>query len=46
MAPKVFISYAHNQNKLSYSKEVLEFSNRLRENGVDANIDQYEEIPI
>ncbi len=41
--PKVFISYAHS-NK-SFNEKVLEFSNKLRNNGIDANIDQYEESP-
>lgn len=43
MATKVFISYAHESEKLS--NKVLEFSNLLRSKGVDAEIDQYEESP-
>ncbi|ENZ01264.1 hypothetical protein HMPREF1092_01972 [Clostridium thermobutyricum] len=41
--PKVFISYAHDTEQ--FSDKVLEFSNKLRENNIDANIDQYEECP-
>lgn len=41
--PKVFISYAHDTEL--FSDKVLEFSNKLRENWIDANIDQYEEAP-
>jgi SEFIR domain len=40
---KVFISYAHESEK--FSNKVLEFSDFLRSNGVDAEIDQYEESP-
>lgn len=42
-APKVFISYAHDTER--FSDQVLEFANKLRENYIDANIDQYEESP-
>lgn len=42
-APKVFISYAHDTEE--FADKVLEFSNKLRENMIDANIDQYEESP-
>ncbi|MEA5067887.1 MAG: toll/interleukin-1 receptor domain-containing protein [Christensenellaceae bacterium] len=41
--PKVFISYSH-QNS-DYETKILDFSNRLREDGIDANIDLYEEAP-
>ena len=41
--PKVFISYAHDTEQ--FADKVLNFSNKLRENLVDANIDQYEECP-
>lgn len=41
--PKVFISYAHDTEE--FSDKILEFSNRLRKNNIDANIDQYEECP-
>lgn len=41
--PKVFISYAHDTEQ--FSDKVLEFSNKLRKNNIDANIDQYEESP-
>lgn len=43
MAPKVFISYAWED--ALFSKKVLDFSNKLRKNGIDATIDQYEENP-
>ena len=43
MAKKVFISYAWEDE--SFSQTILEFSNKLRANGIDANIDQYEENP-
>lgn len=43
MTPKVFISYAWED--ALFSEKVLEFSNKLRENGIDATIDQYEENP-
>lgn len=41
--PKVFISYAHKD--IIYEDKVLEFANRLRTEGIDAMIDQYEESP-
>lgn len=41
--PKVFISYSH-QN-VEYENNILEFANRLRSEGIDANIDLYEEAP-
>lgn len=41
--PKVFISYSH-QNE-QYEKKILEFANHLRSEGIDANIDLYEEAP-
>lgn len=40
---KVFVSYAWEDEV--FAKKILEFANRLRENGIDANIDQYEENP-
>lgn len=43
MAPRVFISYAHESEELS--NRVLEFSNSLRLGGIDCEIDQYEEAP-
>lgn len=41
--PKVFISYSH-QNA-EYENQILEFANHLRADGIDANIDLYEESP-
>lgn len=40
---KVFISYAHRDQ--NYEDAVLRLSNRLRSEGIDASIDQYEEAP-
>jgi tetratricopeptide (TPR) repeat protein len=37
--PKVFISYSHDSK--AHEDRVLEFSNRLRGNGIDCEIDQY-----
>ncbi len=42
-APKVFISYTHDSTE--HMERVLELSNRLRSEGVDCHIDQYEESP-
>lgn len=42
-AVKVFISYAHESDEISNA--VLDLANGLREKGVDAEIDQYEEAP-
>jgi len=41
--PKVFISYSH-QNA-EYENKILSFANNLRSEGIDANIDLYEESP-
>lgn len=41
--PKVFISYSHEDSV--FEQKVLEFSNKLRSEGIDANIDLYEESP-
>ena len=43
MAIKVFISYAHETKVIS--DQLLNFSNYLRNKGIDADIDQYEEAP-
>ncbi|WP_427160537.1 SEFIR domain-containing protein [Aliinostoc sp. HNIBRCY26] len=40
-APKVFISYSHDSQE--HKDRVLIFSNRLRAEGIDCNIDQYRE---
>lgn len=42
-AIKVFISYAHESDEVSNS--VLMLANKMRAEGVDAEIDQYEEAP-
>ncbi|GHV90057.1 tetratricopeptide repeat protein [Spirochaetia bacterium] len=39
----VFISYSHDSD--DFCDKILDFSNELRKNGIDANIDQYEEDP-
>ncbi len=41
--PIVFISYS--QDSSSHSDRVLDFSNKLRSEGIDAILDQYEEAP-
>lgn len=41
--PKVFISYSH-ENAL-FEQTVLNFANKLRSEGIDANIDLYEDAP-
>ena len=42
-APKVFISYSHDGE--AHETKVLDLANRLRDEGVDAEIDQYEVSP-
>ena len=39
----VFISYS--QDSVVHKQEVLSLSNRLREDGIDCTIDQYESAP-
>jgi hypothetical protein len=41
--PKVFISYSHDST--AHGDEVLRFGNRLRSEGIDCTLDQYEESP-
>lgn len=41
--PKVFISYSH--DSVAHGDEVLRFVNRLRSEGIDCALDQYEESP-
>ncbi|HET8888232.1 MAG TPA: FxSxx-COOH system tetratricopeptide repeat protein [Candidatus Angelobacter sp.] len=41
--PKVFISYSH--DSAEHEKHVLDLANRLRRDGIDATIDQYETSP-
>ena len=43
MALKIFISYAHESEE--HSNSVLNLSNYLRSQGIDSEIDQYEEAP-
>ena len=42
-SPKVFISYSHDSQ--AHKDRVLELANRLRQDGLDCTIDQYEESP-
>jgi hypothetical protein len=44
VAPTVFISYSHDSQE--HLDRVLAFANRLREDGIDATIDQYEVSPL
>jgi hypothetical protein len=41
---KVFISYC--QENIDFSNKVLELSNKLRDEGIDTILDQYEESPV
>jgi SEFIR domain len=41
--PKVFISYSHDSP--AHEATVLALANRLRGNGIDAVLDQYESFP-
>ncbi len=41
--PKVFISYSHDSD--AHSLRVLDLSNRLRDGGIDCEIDQYNPAP-
>lgn len=41
--PKVFISYSHDSKE--HQDRVLELSNKLRSEGIDCSIDQYEDSP-
>jgi len=42
--PKVFISYSHDSQE--HKERLLALADRLREDGIDSNIDQYEESPL
>ena len=42
-APKVFISYSHDSPE--HAERVLTLSDRLRQDGIDSHIDQYEVSP-
>lgn len=41
--PRVFISYS--QDSITFADKVLAFSNKLRSEGIDTILDQYEEAP-
>src|SRR5271163_3726418 len=42
-APKVFVSYSHDSP--AHEAKVLALADRLRSNGIDAALDQYESFP-
>lgn len=42
-SPRVFISYSHQDSE--YENRILDFTNKLRAEGIDANVDLYEESP-
>lgn len=42
-SPKVFISYSHDSQE--HKERVLALADRLREDGIDSSIDQYEDSP-
>jgi SEFIR domain len=44
--PKVFISYSHNYECPDYKDRILSLADRLLTDGIDCNIDQYEESPL
>ena len=41
--PRVFISYSHDSSE--HKERVLDFSDRLHDDGIDCSLDQYEESP-
>ena len=41
--PKVFISYSHDSQE--HKERILELADHFREDGIDCNIDQYEDSP-
>jgi hypothetical protein len=41
--PKTFISYSHDSEELK--RIILAFANQLRQQGINCNLDQYEESP-
>jgi internalin A len=43
LPPKVFISYSH--DSAAHKDRVLALADRLRDDGIDCNIDQYEQSP-
>lgn len=42
-APKVLVSYSHDSEE--YSKQILDFADQLRDDGIDVTIDQYQPNP-
>ena len=45
MRPNVFISYSHNYDRLDYKAQILALADRLRDDGIDCSVDQYEQSP-
>ncbi len=45
MPSKVFISYSHNYNRADYKAQILALADRLRDDGIDCSVDQYEQSP-
>jgi len=45
-SPKVFISYSHNYDLPDYKDRILTLADCLRTDGIDCNIDRYEESPL
>ena len=43
-SPKVFISYSH--DSIEHNDRVLDLADHLRKDGIDCNIDQYEQSPV
>ncbi|MDJ0799104.1 MAG: toll/interleukin-1 receptor domain-containing protein, partial [Calothrix sp. MO_167.B12] len=43
ISPKVFISYSHDSPE--HKDRVLQLADKLRKDGIDCNIDQYEQSP-
>ena len=46
MRPKVFVSYSHNYDQPDYKAQILALADRLRDDGIDCSVDQYEQSPI
>jgi nucleoside phosphorylase len=45
MLSKVFISYSHNYDRPDYKAQILALADRLRNDGIDCSVDQYEQSP-
>ncbi len=42
---KIFISYSHNYDRADYKAQILALADRLRDDGIDCSVDQYEQSP-